>query len=245
MSASLVLTQTRFDLRLVMRNGEQLLLTVLIPLALLLALSLSSFVSLDVPDGTTRVSAALSGVLTVAVISSAFTSLAISVGFDRRSGALLMLATTPLSRTAILASRALATLVIVIGQTVVLMAVAAVLGWRPGPSALVALLVVILGALAFGSLGFALAGAVRAEATLALANGIFLALIFVGGAIVPASSLPGPLATVVVWLPSAALGDALRALLAAGSGAVIVDAVVLLAWGAAGALIAARTFKWD
>ncbi|MFM9049073.1 MAG: ABC transporter permease, partial [Actinomycetota bacterium] len=64
MSASLVLTQTRFDLRLVMRNGEQLLLTVLIPLALLLALSLSSFVSLVVPDGTTRVSTALSGVLT-------------------------------------------------------------------------------------------------------------------------------------------------------------------------------------
>jgi len=133
-TASLVLTQTRFDLRITLRNGEQLLLTVLIPLALLLALSLSTFVTLDVPAGTRRIDVALAGVLAVAVVSSAFTSLAISVGFDRRSGALLLLATTPLSRTSILASRSLATLAVVVVQAVVLCAVAVPLGWRPDGS---------------------------------------------------------------------------------------------------------------
>ena len=244
-TASLVLTQTRFDLRITLRNGEQLLLTVLIPLALLLALSLSTFVTLDVPAGTRRIDVALAGVLAVAVVSSAFTSLAISVGFDRRSGALLLLATTPLSRTSILAARSLATLAVVVVQAVVLCAVAVPLGWRPDGSLMGALAFVVLGALAFGALGFALAGAVRAEATLALANGVFLLLLFAGGTAVPPSALPGPLASIVAWLPSAALGDALRALLASGPGSLAWDAVLLAAWGCLGVVVAARTFRWD
>ena len=243
--ARLVLTQARFDVRVVVRNGEQLLLTVLIPLALLLVLTLSTFISLDVPTGVARVDAALAGVLTVAVLSSAFTSLAISVGFDRRSGALLMLATTPLSRTSILAARSLATLAIVVVQSLVLALAASLLGWRPSLSALGALGFVILGSLAFGALGFALGGALRAEATLAVANGIFLVLLFVGGTAVPASALPGPLAAFVGALPSAALGDALRSLLAGGPGSLLMDAAILVGWGVVGALIAARTFRWD
>lgn len=244
-TAGLVITQARFDLRVVVRNGEQLLLTVLIPLALLLALSLSTFISLDVPAGVARVDAALAGVLSVAVLSSAFTSLAISVGFDRRSGALLMLATTPLSRSSILAARSLATLVIVLVQSLVLATAGALLGWRPDASALGALGFVILGSLSFGALGFALGGALRAEATLALANGIFLVLLFAGGTAVPASALPAPLSAIVSALPSAALGDALRTLLAGAAGSLLLDVVILVGWGVAGALIAARTFRWD
>lgn len=244
-TAGLVITQARFDLRVVVRNGEQLLLTVLIPLALLLALSLSTFISLDVPAGVARVDAALAGVLSVAVLSSAFTSLAISVGFDRRSGALLMLATTPLSRSSILAARSLATLVIVLVQSLVLATAGALLGWRPDASALGALGLVVLGSLSFGALGFALGGALRAEATLALANGIFLVLLFAGGTAVPASALPAPLSAIVSALPSAALGDALRTLLAGAAGSLLLDVVILVGWGVAGALIAARTFRWD
>lgn len=244
-TAGLVITQARFDLRVVVRNGEQLLLTVLIPLALLLALSLSTFISLDVPAGVARVDAALAGVLSVAVLSSAFTSLAISVGFDRRSGALLMLATTPLSRSSILAARSLATLVIVLVQSLVLATAGALLGWRPDASALGALGLVVLGSLSFGALGFALGGALRAEATLALANGIFFVLLFAGGTAVPASALPAPLSVIVSALPSAALGDALRTLLAGAAGSLLLDVVILVGWGVAGALIAARTFRWD
>ena len=237
--------QAAFDLRLLLRNGEQILLTLLIPVALLLLLAVAPVVSLDVPDGSSRIEAALAGVLAVAVLSSAFTSLAIGIGFDRRSGCLLMLATTPLSRTTILLARALATLAIVLLQVLLLALTAAALGWRPDAGAVVALGLVILGALSLGALGFALGGAVRAEATLAIANGLFLVLLLVGGTALPTSTLPAPVAAVVQWLPTAALGDALRTAIAGAMGSVPLDALVLIAWGALGAVIAARTFRWD
>lgn len=242
-----MIAQAGFEIRLLLRNGEQLLLTVVIPVALLLGVTLIQAVPLDAPVGAPRVPEALGGILAVAVIASAFASLAISVGFDRRSGALLMLATTPLSRASILGARFLAALAIVAAQTVVLVLVALALGWRPGPVSLAVIPIAAAGTAAFAALGFALGGAVRAEATLAIANAVFLVLVAVGGTTFPASELPAPLGTVVSLLPSAALGDLLRwATGASGSGAADLglDAVILVAWGAAGALAAARTFRW-
>jgi ABC-2 type transport system permease protein len=169
-----MITQAAFELRLLMRNGEQLLLTLIIPVALLLGVTLVPAIPLSAPPGAERVPEALGGVLAVAIIASAFTSLAISVGFDRRSGALLMLATTPLSRNGILGARALATMGMVAIQMILLVITAMALGWRPGTTAIALPLVALLGTAAFAALGFALGGAVRAEATLAFANAIFL-----------------------------------------------------------------------
>ena len=243
-----MIAQAGFELRLLLRNGEQFLLTVIIPIALLLGVTLVPAVPLDAPAGAARVPEALGGVLAVAVIASAFTSLAISVGFDRRSGALIMLATTPLSRQAILGARALATLAMVAIQVLLLALAAIALGWRPTASALALPAWVILGTAAFAALGFALGGAVRAEATLAIANATFLVLVAVGGTTFPASELPGPLATVVSVLPSSALADLLRwstgTLGGGGATALLVDAALVLGWGIAGALIASRTFRW-
>lgn len=241
----LVLLQAGFDLRLLLRNGEQFLLTILIPLGLLVGLTLATAVPLSTAPGATRVDTALAGVLAVAVLSSAFTSLAIGVGFDRRSGALLLLATTPLSRTSILAARALATVATVAIQTVALGATALLLGWRPDVNDLLVVPLLLLGTVALGSLGFALAGAIRAEATLAVANAVFLLLLVAGGTAWPPSSLPGPVSAVVSALPSAALGDGLRTVLAAGSGSLVIAVVLLGVWTAAGVLIAKRTFRWS
>jgi ABC-2 type transport system permease protein len=240
-----MIAQAVFDLRLLLRNGEQLLLTIVIPVALLLAVTYVQAVPLDAPAGTARLPLALGGVLAVAVIASAFTSLAISVGFDRRSGALVMLATTPLSRLSILGARILATMAVVLGQVIVLCALALVLGWRPTWAALALLPVAVAGTATFAALGFALGGAVRAEATLAIANAAFLALVAVGGTTFPATDLPEPLSSIVSVLPSAALGDLLR--WAAGSGAatgLAVDVGLIVVWGLVGAVIARRTFAW-
>ena len=242
-----MIAQAGFELRLLLRNGEQLLLTLVIPVALLVGATLVPAVPLDAPAGSARVPEALGGVLAVAIIASAFTSLAISVGFDRRSGALVMLATTPLSRQAILGARAMATLAMVAIQVLLLGATGLALGWRPAASALTLPAWVILDTAAFAALGFALGGAVRAEATLAVANAVFLVLVAVGGTTFPASELPGPLATVVSTLPSSALADLLRwstGAVGAGTAALVLDAALVLAWGVAGALIAARTFRW-
>ena len=242
-----MIAQAGSELRLLLRNGEQLLLTLVIPVALLIGASLVPAVPLDAPAGSARVPVALGGVLAVAIIASAFTSLAISVGFDRRSGALVMLATTPLSRQAILGARALAALAMVVIQALLLGVTALALGWRPTASALALPAWIVLGTAAFSALGFALGGAVRAEATLAIANAAFLVLVAVGGTTFPASELPGPLAGVVSMLPSSALADLLRwstGAVGAGPVALVTDAALVLAWGVAGTLIAARTFRW-
>lgn len=241
-----MIAQAGFELRLLLRNGEQLLLTIVIPVALLLAVTFVPAVPLDAPVGSARLPEALGSVFSVAIIASAFTSLAISVGFDRRSGALLMLATTPLSRSSILGARALATLAVVGVQGLLLGAIAVGLGWRPTLSALGLVPAAIVGTAAFAALGFALGGALRAEATLAVANAAFLALVAIGGTAIPAASLPGPVGLIVSALPSSALGDLLR--WATGYPAPInapIQGAILVAWGIAGAVIARRTFRWS
>lgn len=245
-----MIAQAGFDLRLLLRNGEQLLLTIIIPIALLLGVTFVGAVPLTEPAGPARLPEALGGVLAVAIIASAFTSLAIGIGFDRRSGALLMLATTPLSRTAILGARILAAVAVTAIQTVLLGTTAMILGWRPTLSSLALIPAVALGTACFAALGFALGGAVRAEATLALANAVFLILVAVGGTTIPASSLPTPLGAIVSVLPSSALGDLLRwctgFITYAGDtwSALVVDVVVLAVWTLLGAVVARRTFAW-
>ena len=241
-----MITQAGFELRLLLRNGEQFLLTIVIPVALLLGVTFVGAVPLAAPAGPDRLPQALGSVLAVAIVASAFTSLAISVGFDRRSGALVMLATTPLTRMSILGARLLATLVVVALQSALLVAVSFALGWRPPLTALALMPVAVAGTAAFAALGFALGGAVRAEATLAIANAVFLILVAIGGTTFPASDLPEPMASVVSLLPSAALGDLLRWSTAGGSftSALILDALLVIAWGLLGAFIARRTFAW-
>lgn len=242
-----MIAQAGFEFRLLLRNGEQLLLTIVIPLALLLGATFVTAVPLTAPAGPARLPEALGGVLAVSVIASAFASLAISLGFDRRSGSLVMLATTPLSRTAILGARILSTLAVVAVQASLLVCLSLALGWRPTVYALAMLPALVLGTGCFAALGFALGGAIRAEATLAVANAVFLALVAIGGTTFPASALPQPIATIVSFLPSSALGDLLRWTAGAGTSGgswLLADAALLTVWGLAGTVIARRTFAW-
>jgi ABC-2 type transport system permease protein len=247
----LIWQQSLFDLRLTLANGEQLLLTVIIPLAILIGLTFATGIDLgDSGSSLPRVSLALPGVLTVAMLSSAFASLAIATGFDRRSGSLLLLATTPLTRNDIVWARALATLALVLGQVVALSVVAAVLGWRPAGSGLISLGVIILGTFSLAACAVALAGLLRAEATLAVANGVFLVLLVAGGTALPATALPAPLAVIAQALPSGALGEALRLTMTDTHStalwpAIAVPVVILVVWLLLGGFIARKTFRWS
>jgi ABC-2 type transport system permease protein len=237
------LRQAGWEVRLLLRNGEQLLLTFVIPVALLLGLGLTSLM----PDayGANRVSQALATVLAVSVISAAFTSLAIATGFERRSGALRFLGTTPLSRVELLVGKGLATLLVTALSAAVVAVVVVVIGWRPSTSTLWVPLLVVLGTAAFAACGVALAGLFRAEAVLAIANGLFLALILFGGVIIPAASLPGPLSAIAPWLPSGALAEALTQVVVSGHSPGLGSILVLAAWLVGGTTVAARTFRWS
>ncbi|HET6257617.1 MAG: type transport system permease protein [Pseudonocardia sp.] len=232
--------QSGTELRLALRNGEQVLITLLIPIVLLVGLSTLDVVPLPEP----RIAAVVPGVLALAVMSTAFTGQAIALGFDRRYGVVRRLAATALPRWLLVAGRLVAVLGIVALQVVVLCALAMALGWRPEPSGLGwALLLVLLGCAAFGSLGILLGGSLRAEITLAVANLVWFVLLLAGGIVVPLGMLPGPLAVVGAVLPSGALAEGLRTALSAGQAPSAAQVLVLVGWTLVASALALRTVK--
>lgn len=238
-----VLAQTSFETRAILRNGEQLLVTLVLPVLLLVGLVQTSFVELDTA-GARRADFVTPGVLALACLSTAFTSQAIATAFDRRNGVLRLLATTPLGRGGLLAGKVLGVLAVEVVQVVVIGAVALGLGWRPELAGVPAAVGAgLLGTAAFTALALLLAGTLRAEGVLALANLVLVLLVVGGGLLVPPDQLPGALAHLAAFLPSGALGEALRGALL-GTGVPALSVVVLLGWTAALGWGATRLFRW-
>ena len=243
-----VAAQARMETRLILRNGEQLLLAIVIPV-IVLAGGVAAAGRLDIDlDGHRAVDALTPGVLALAVMSTAFTSVAIATGFERRYGVIKRLGSSPLPRHGLLLGKVLALLNVVALQLVVLGVAGLLLGWRPSsadPPASVTgvVLAVAAGTWAFASLGLFVAGVLRAEATLALANLVYLLLMAGGGVVLPPSSY-GAAAGFVELLPSGALGDAMRAALldASVDGSAL---LVLVAWAVVGTVLTGRTFTWE
>ncbi len=239
------IAQTGMELRLTARRGENVLVTIVIPVVVLLF-----FTSVAVlPTGSGRpVDFLLPGVLALAVIATSLVNLGIATAYERNYGVLKRLGGSPLTRGGLLTAKMLAVLAVEIGQVVLLVAIAgAVLGWGPGPGASPALFVLalLLGTLAFAGLGLLLAGALRAETTLAIANGLFVAFLVLGGIVIPIAELPGPLAAVAGLLPAAALADAFRVALGAGEADGGRALVTLAIWGIGAVVLALRTFRWE
>jgi ABC-2 type transport system permease protein len=236
----MLVTHARIEAALTLRNGEQVLLTLLIPLGLLVGLSLMTVISLPEP----RIDSITPRVFALAVMSSAFTGQAIALGFDRRYGVLKRLAATALPRWMLVGGRVLAGVAVVIIQLAVLGVVATLLGWTPAPAGFGwAVLLVILGTCTFGALGVLLGGAFKAEIVLALANIVWFVLLFAGGIVLPASSMPGAMADVVSLLPSWALAEGLQAALLDGAVPGWQVFAVLAVWGVAGGTLATRTTR--
>ena len=238
----MIAAQALMETRLMMRNGEQLLLAVVIPV-IVLVVGVRGTKALDITFQHSSVDVFTPGVLALAVMSTAFTSLAITTGFERRYGVIKRLGSSPLPRSGLLAGKVCSLLLVELGQLVVIGSVGLALGWDPDPSVAGAFLAVVLGTAAFASLGLFVAGVLRAEATLAAANLIYL-LLMAGGAVIIPSVAYGALGNLVRWLPSGALGDAMR-------DALIRDTIawsnllVLLVWAAIGTFLTARTFRWE
>jgi ABC-2 type transport system permease protein len=238
----MVAAQAALEARLMLRNGEQLLLAVVIPVIVLIG-GVEGAKHVDLGLSRRPVDVLTPGVLALAVMSTAFTSLAIATGFERRYGVIKRLGSSPLPRSGLLAGKVGALLLIEVLQVVVISVVGLVLGWSPAAGVVGAALAVVLGTFAFAALGLLVAGVLRAEATLAAANLIYLLLLAAGAVVLPSTSY-GAFGHVARLLPSGALGDAMRtACLDAQVG--WRDLLVLLVWGAAGTWLTARTFRWE
>ncbi len=237
-----VAAQAGMEARLLLRNGEQLLVALVIPVLVLVGGVLGAE-RLGLDLARPAVDEFTPGVLALAVLSSSFTSLAIVTGFERRYGVLKRLGSTPLPRSGLLLGKVGALAAVELVQLVVIGGVAGALGWRPSGDLVGAVLVAVAGTFAFAALGMLLAGVLRAEATLAAANLVYLLLVAGGGVVLPSSSY-GAAAGALTWLPSAALGDGMRAALLHGEfpGGQL---LVLLAWGTVAAALTARTFRWE
>jgi ABC-2 type transport system permease protein len=240
-----VAAHTLMETRLLLRNGEQLLLAVVIPVLVLLG-GVAALERVDLSLSHASIDQLTPGVLALAVMSTAFTSLAIATGFERRYGVLKRLGASPLPRHGLLLGKVGALLLVELLQVVLVSAVALLLGWSPELSVrgiAGAVVVTAFGTAAFASLGLFVAGVLRAEATLAVANLVYLLLAAGGGVVLP-SSVYGRFSGVVEWLPSGALGGGLREALLLGTFP-LGPSLVLLGWALVGTLLTVRTFRWE
>lgn len=237
-----LLAQLRVEITTMIRNGEQLLLTLGIPVLLLVF-----FTSVDiVPTGSGEpIDFLAPGVLALATMSSAMVGLGIATGFERNYLVLKRLGATPLGRGRLLAAKIIAVMAVELVQLAVLVPIAVALGWRPGgaswPQAVAAILV---GTAAFAGIGLVLAGRLRGEINLAAQNGLYIVLLLLGGMIVPLAELPAVLRGLAYVLPGAALADVLRS--SFGGEAVRAGAswATLAVWALGAPAAAARLFRW-
>ncbi|MCX4732813.1 ABC transporter permease [Streptomyces sp. NBC_01363] len=238
----MITAQTALETRMLLRNGEQLLLTVIIPTLLLVLFS-----AVDIVDTGTgeSVDFLAPGILALAVMSTAFTGQAIATGFERRYGVLKRLGASPLPRWALMTAKTLAVLVTEVLQVVLLTVIAFALGWSPHGNPFAVLLLLVLGTAAFSGLGLLMTGTLKAEATLAAANLVFLLLLVGGGVIVPLDKFPDAVQSVLGLLPIAALSDGLREVLQHGASMPWGDLGILAVWAVLGLGAAAKFFRWE
>ena len=236
-------SQLATELQLVARNGEQLLLTLGIPVLLLVFFSMVDVL----PTGTDDPIEFLApGVLALAVMSTSMVSLGIGTGFERSYHVLKRLGATPLGRGRLIAAKISSVAVVELVQFAILVPVAYLLGWSPETTNWFAATgAVLLGTVAFAGIGLAFAGRLRGELNLAALNGLYLVMLLLGGMVIPFAELPGAIRVVAHGLPSGALADVLREALGGAGTQPATSWLVLAVWAVATPLVAAATFRWD
>lgn len=235
--------QLRLELALSSRQGEQLLVSLGIPLLILVFFS--SVDVLPVPTAV-PVDFLAPGMLALAIISTSMVSLGIGTGFERSYGVLKRLGASPLGRPRWIAAKIATVGITEIVQWLLIVAVAVLLGWSPPSTGwLPALAGAVLGTLAFGGLGLLMAGTLPGLATLAGSNALFLVLLLTGGMVIPLEELPGWLQSIVKVLPAAPLTEVITGSLIDGGSIGTWAWVSLTVWAIAAPAAAAVLFRWE
>ena len=233
--------QARAETVLQLRRGENLIVTLAIPVGILVFFAKVDAISTDFAHPVDFLGP---GVLSLAVMAAAMVSLGIATGFERRYGVLKRLGSTPLSRGGLLVAKTATVLALEVLQIVLLVLVAIAIGWHVPSGLPAAIGLLLVGTIAFAGIGMLMAGTLRAEANLAAANGLFLVLLFLGGMAYPLDKLPGAMQAFAKALPAAALSETVRSVLSAHAFPAG-ELVVLVVWAVAAPLLAARWFRWE
>jgi len=236
-----LIAQARAETVLQLRRGENLIVTLAIPLGILVFFAKVDAVSTDFAH---PVDFLVPGVLSLAVMAAAMVSLGIATGFERRYGVLKRLGSTPLSRGGLLVAKTATVLALEILQIVLVVVVGVAIGWHVPAGIVPAVGLLLVGTVAFAGIGMLMAGTLRAEANLAAANGLFLVLLFLGGMAYPLAKLPTVMQDFAKALPAAALSETVRSVLSAQAFPAG-ELAVLIAWAVGAPLLAARYFRWE
>lgn len=242
----MALALAMYEFRLVLRRSEGLLITFVIPAGVLLVFS-----GFDTSGGTASgrpVDRLLPGSIGLAIIAASLVSLAISTGFERQYGVIKRLGGSPAGSGVVVAAKTASVVIVELVQMVILVGLAiGALAWTPGPGASIPLTLaaLVLGTVAFAGLGLLMAGTLRAEATLALANLLFLLAMVIGGIVLPIERLPGAVASIAEALPAAALTRTLSIGLGASAGDATEPLAIMAGWAVVLVVLAARKFRWD
>jgi len=237
-----IAVQTRYELLLTLRRGENILVTLIIPVMLLIF-----FASLNIipTSSGSAINFLLPGILAIAIMAAGMVNLGIATAYERYYGVLKRLGSSPLSRSSLIIAKVISILILEVIQVLLLIIVAVGLyGWHASGSPLLTLLMLALGTVTFAAFGLAMAGALRAELTLAGANALFLIFILLGGGILPLDHLPAPLAAFAQILPETALTQVLQASMSNGT-LPLFPLIVLLCWAFVILAVAIRTFQWE
>ena len=239
----LLRVQLACELRVLARNGEQLLLILGIPMLLL-----AFFSNVDIlpTAGQSGVNFLLPGIVALAIMSTARVSLGIATGFERSYLVLKRLGATPLGVPRLVLAKALSVLVVELVQVTLLVALATSFGADLGALNIAKLIAVIaLGTLALSGIGLSLAGRLRGEVNLAAQNALYLVLLLIGGIVFPLEEFPSWLHWVGRISPSGALADVMRDVFSGTSIHGASSLVVLLCWALATQLCAFKLFRWN
>lgn len=238
-----LIAQSLMELRLTLRRFEGVLITMVVPAVLLIFFGA---IGIKPEDVARPIDFLLPGMLALAVISTGLVGLSIRTAYERHYGVLKRLGATPLTRGQLLLAKVVSVIAVELVEIVLLVGIAAAFfGWRPTGAFGLAVLAIVLGTVVFSLFGLTLAGAVRAETTLAAANALYLLFLLLGGIVWPISRLPGALSLPARLLPSSAFADALRATLSAHPSLPISNLLILLAWSVLALVVASRTFQWE
>ncbi len=243
--------QFRSDLRRFWRTPQSRYFTVLLPIVFLVIFA-AIFKGTTIIDGKALklTTFYVPGIMTLGIISATFVNLTIAVVTQRESGELKRVRGTPLPARFVIASRAAVGVVVALVMSALLLAIGRLLYDVPIPhSTMVGLVVaVVVGAATFSCLGFAISTRIgAADAAAPVTNLIVLPLYFISGVFIPESQIPPLLHDIANVFPIRHLSQALLKTFTHthGAGLSPVDLLILVAWGAAGLVFAARNFRWS
>jgi len=243
--------ETRVQTKIFFRTPIAAFFTLAFPLFFLVLINLlNSGATIDSLGGIPLAQFTTPGIAVFGMVTATFTNLAINTAAARDSGVLKRVLSTPVPMSVHLAGRLCAAVLIGVISVVIMLAIGVLLfdveiPWSELP---LILLLMVLGAAAFSSLGLAVAAlSPNARSAPALANAFILPLAFISGIFFPLEGAPDWLQTVASLLPLEPFASAVIEIFnpTLDPGFPWRALITMALWLVAGVVLAVRYFSWE